>query len=557
MPLHIFGKNDSLIQPLKISRNHKSLKSILKYKDFSKSYNLTICVSQIPGFRSTLPGSAYDWKFKTETDGKTGQGLAGGRQLQPRGKMLGGSGSINSMVYARGFPADYDEWASFLGETWNWTNVLPYFIKSEHMTDKNIVNNSKLLQYHGQDGEIEVTGFEETFNDIEQFIEAFREMGFRNVFDMTNPHTIGVGRFSHTVRDGRRDSSLTALLNKVDRDNLFVLKNALVSKILTENETAIGIEVLTEDDEFTFYADKEVIVSAGTFNTAKLLMLSGIGPKEHLEEMGIDVVANLPVGDNLHDHVMYLNYIAASSGTCDTTAATTYKNMIQYLYDGSGTFSRADSMGALLSMNTSQPNTPDFAFYPTCAPVKSGFYNGCIAVIGFNDQICRQLDAENEKNELISIAVVLLKPKSRGRVRLNSSDPLDDPLIYSGTFENPEDLEGFPVAVNAVHSMAETSYFKGKFARVVDINLDVCKNFTGAEKVKCEAKAMSTSAWHAVGTAAMGSVVDPELKVIGVKGLSVVDASVMPKVPRGNTNAPVVMLAEKAADFIKRRYGAE
>lgn len=471
--------------------------------------------------------------------------------------MLGGSGSINNMIYARGFPADYEEWASLVGDTWSWANVLPYFMKTERMIDQNIVNDPELMKYHGRNGEIDVTGFNKSFYDIEKFLEAFQEIGFELVDDMTYPYKTGVGRFSHTVRDGRRDSSLTALLNKVNGDNLFVLKDALVTKILTENATAIGVKVLTDDDEFDFYADREVIVSAGTFNTAKLLLLSGIGPKEHLDELDIDVVADLPVGDNLHDHIMYLNYIAAENGTCATTEASQYFNMIQYLYDGSGTFSRADSMGALLVLKGSEPNTPDFAFYPTCVSVNSGFYEGCISVIGFDEKICAHLDAENRYHELISIAVVLLKPKSRGKVLLQSSNPFDYPLIYSGTFDNPEDLEGYPEAVNVVHSLVETRYFKEKFARVVDLKLDVCKGLEGSEEIKCEAMAMVTSAWHAVGTAAMGRVVDAELKVLDVEGLRVVDASVIPAVPRGNTNAPVVMLAEKAADFIKKRYGAE
>lgn len=499
-----------------------------------------------------LIGSPFDWNFTTTGDGQSSQGLSGGSQRQPRGKMLGGSGSMNNMIYARGFPADYDEWADIAGPEWSWENVLPYFKKTEHMTEQQIVNNEELMKYHGRDGEIEVSGLNNTSEEIERFLEAFREIGFHIVNDMTNPHKIGAGKFSHTIRDGKRDSSLTALLNKAKGDNIFVLKNAMVTKILLDNATAVGVKVLTTEYELHFYAEKEVIVSAGTFNTPKLLMLSGIGPKEHLDELGIDVIKDLPaVGGNLHDHVMFLNYIAAENGTCYTSEATQYMDMIKYLYDRSGSLANADSMGALLALKGSESNTPDFAFYPTCSPQKFQFYEGCVSVIGLDSKICAQLDAENQSNELISIAVVLLKPQSRGKIRLLSTNPLDDPLIYSGTFDNLEDLDGFPEAVDVVNSLAETSYFKKKSAHVVDIKIDVCDGLNGSEEVKCKARAMATSAWHAVGTASLGKVVDGELRVIGVQRLRVVDASVMAKVTRGNTNAPVVMIAEKAADFIR------
>ncbi|KOB65457.1 Ecdysone oxidase, partial [Operophtera brumata] len=512
-----------------------------------------ISVLLIPAFHNVLIGSPYDWNFTTMDDGQSSQGLSGGSQRQPRGKMLGGSGSINNMIYARGFPADYDEWADIAGPDWSWENVLPYFKKTEQMTDQQIVNNEELMKYHGRDGEIEVSGLNNTSEEIERYLEAFREIGFNIVDDMTNPHTIGAGKFSHTIRDGTRDSSLTALLNKSKRDNIFVLKNTVVTKILLEHTTAVGVKVLTAEYELHFYADKEVIVSAGTFNTPKLLMLSGIGPKEHLNNLGIGVVKDLPaVGGNLHDHVMFLNYIAAENSTCNTSEATQHMDMIKYLYDRSGSLANADSMGALLALKGSTSNTPDFAFYPTCTPQRFQFYEGCVSVIGLDSEICAQLDAENQNNALHSIAVVLLKPKSRGKVRLRSTDPLDDPLIYSGTFDNPDDLDDFPEAVDVINSLAETGYFKNS-AHVVDIKIDICDGLKESEEVKCKARAMATSAWHAVGTASMGQVVDGELRVFGIQGLRVVDASVMAKVTRGNTNAPVVMIAEKAADLIKER----
>ncbi|CAH2236501.1 jg21261 [Pararge aegeria aegeria] len=508
--------------------------------------------SIIPGFKDAMKGSYYDWNFTTINDHYSSQAFQGGSQKQPRGKMLGGSGSINDMIYSRGFPADYDEWASKMGQDWNWANVLKYFKKSEHLTDERITEFPELVEYHGFGGEIEVTGKIESTFTTDRFLEGFKELDFEIVADMTNPNVIGAGRFSHTLREGKRDSSLTALLNKASqRDNLFVLKEALVTKILIDDNVAHGVKVLLGDDEFHFYAGKEVIVSAGTFNTPKLLLLSGIGPKDHLKDVGIRLVKDLPVGKNLHDHIMVLTYLAAENGTCHVDEKTRHLNTIKYLYDRSGSLTKSSDLGAYISFNSLTRNVPDFAIYPTCMPINSNFYVPCTEILGFKREICEKIDLVNKNYEILSLAVVNLKPKSRGKVILKSADPLDAPLIYSGTFSDNSDLVSYPAAMRVAHSLASTSYFRSKGTFVLDFELEECKGLWNRNKKMCVARATAMSAWHAVGTAAMGTVVDSKLRVKGVDGLRVVDASVMPKVVRGNTNSPVVMIAEKAADFIK------
>ncbi|XP_068632075.1 ecdysone oxidase-like [Battus philenor] len=510
--------------------------------------------SIIPGTRNQLKRSRYDWNFTTVNDHFSSQALRDGSQRQPRGKMLGGSGSLNDMVYARGFPVDYDEWESIAGGEWNWDKVLPYFKKTERLTDERIINDPELTKYHGANGEIEVTGTNESTITTDRFLEAFKELGFKHVQDMTNPETIGVGRFSHTINNGKRHSSLTALLNKeVQRSNLFVLKEAQVTKVLFENNTAIGVVVALDGDQdnlYQYYAKREVILSSGTFNTPKLLILSGIGPKEHLQELGIDVVLDLPVGENLHDHVMVLTYLAADNGTCPPDDQNKHLDAIRYLYDRSGALSRTTDFGVYISLDGSS-KVPDFAIYPTCMAIRSGFYDGCTNVLNFNENICEKLVAENEDNELLSLAIVHLKPKSRGAVRLMSTDSSEDPLILSGTFSDLDDLEGFPQTMEIAHQIKETTYFKSKNARIVDLEIEECIGLVGSDKNKCVAKTSAMSAWHSVGTAAMGSVVDGQLRVMGLDGLRVVDASVIPKIIRGNSNAPVVMIAERAVDFIK------
>ncbi|XP_026746859.1 glucose dehydrogenase [FAD, quinone]-like [Trichoplusia ni] len=511
----------------------------------------------IPGFRSVLKESPYDWNFTTIDDGFSSQGLAGHHEKQPRGKMLGGSGTINDMVYARGYPTDYNEWADIVGDSWNWTNVLPYFMKTEHMTDRKIADNEELMKLHGVDGEIEVSGAATYDKSTIKFLKAFEELGLEIVDDMTNPHKIGAGRFSHTIRDGRRDSTLTAMLNKVQTGNLHVLKDTFVTKILIENDTAVGIQAFLNDKEYYFYADKEVIVTAGTFNTAKLLMLSGIGPKDHLEEVGIDVVQDLPVGENLHDHVMVLYFLATESGTCSYNESTKLFEVIKYLHDATGALSYSDSMGAYLPQNADTPNLPYFAMYPTCVPVGQLTVDACTTAIGYTAENCAKIVAENAYSEIIPLPVVLLKPKSRGMVRLASTNPLDDPMIYSGTFDNEEDLEGFPEAVKFALSLVNTTYFKEMGTRIIDLTPEECKKLSELDMIKCHVVKFATSAWHSVGTAALGGVLDAQLRVRGLAALRVADASVMPRVVRGNTNAPVVMIAEKAARFIKDAYGLD
>ncbi|XP_050671133.1 ecdysone oxidase-like isoform X2 [Leptidea sinapis] len=508
--------------------------------------------SIIPGFRESMLLSPVDWNFTTTDDHYSSQSLQYGSQRQPRGKMLGGSGSINDMIYSRGNPVDYDEWAEIVGYEWRWSNVLEYFKKTEYFTDERILNDISLAQLHGFDGEIEVSGSYETTRTTEQLLEAFKELGFKLIKDMTNPHSIGAGRFSHTITKGKRDSSATGLLNKAtNRDNLLVLKSAFATKILIEHQKAYGVEVLIDNEVNYFYGKKEIIISAGTFNTPKLLLLSGIGPKTHLENMNIKHIVDLPVGENLHDHIMVLTFLAADLGTCTLSEGAEYMEMIKYLYNQSGLYAMGSDLAAYMSYNNLTSNIPDFALYPTCMGKGSNFYHGCVNILGFKPYICEKISNENKEREIFTFAVVNLKPKSRGRVLLKSKDAEEAPNIFSGTFSNEDDLIHYPEAMRMAHAVANTSYFKTKNAYVIDLDIEECRGMFGDEALRCTARSMATSAWHAVGTAAMGTVLDSKLRVKGIRGLRVADASVMPKVIRGNTNAPVVMIAEMAANFIK------
>ncbi|KAF9817625.1 hypothetical protein SFRURICE_014764 [Spodoptera frugiperda] len=513
--------------------------------------------SIIPGLRQTLKETPYDWNFTTVDDGVTSQALADHVQRQPRGKMLGGSGSLNDMVYARGHPEDYYEWADIAGDVWNWTNVLDYFKRTEHMTDANIIHNEELMQYHGTGGAIEVSGAHYPGSPNSKLMQAFQELGFAAVDDMTYPYKIGVGKFSHTIRAGRRDSSLTAMLNKVKSGKLHVKKNTFATRILFEGNKAVGVRADSDGRDLFVYANNEVIISAGTFNTPKLLLLSGVGPSDVLDQFGIDVVQDLPVGQGLQDHVMFLNFMSAERGTCKMNDSDGYFNVIKYLYNGSGSLSYSDSIGAYLPQKDRAAHVPYFAIYPSCVPAGQLTSGQCTRGLGFTSDICDKLQKENELRELIVAAVVLLKPQSRGNVTLQSLHPGDDPAIYSGTFDDEADMEGFPEAIEKTLSLVNTTYFRKLDARVVDLTPESCRGLREARRTRCSLRALALAAWHAVGTARLGAVLDAELRVRGLRGLRVADASVMPTMVRGNTNAPVVMIAEMAADFIRNQYGLE
>ncbi|CAH0398115.1 unnamed protein product [Chilo suppressalis] len=518
--------------------------------------------STIPAYKDLLKSGPYDWNFTSLTDGHSGTALKGGIQRQPRGRMLGGSASANDMIYTRGFPKDFQKWAEIAGPSWDWDTVLSYYKKTEHLTDEKILNDPVLMAYHSVHGEMVVSGTKHPAKEVEMFLKAFNEVGFDLVNDMTYPGKFGAGRFLHTIREGRRESTATAFINRnrsksKNQGNLFVLRNALATQVLINaNKTAYGVKVLRDGKhEHVYYSDFEVVLTAGAFNTPKLLILSGVGPKKQMTDLGIPLVQELPVGETLHDHAMVLTYIIANGSLCSQSKSEQHMEMIKYLHDQTGALSSSDSMGVYLTLDASSNSTvPDFGIYPVCIPKNSGFKEACGSILNFRDSVCEKLGAVNKEHELLSFAVVNLDPKSRGKVRLVTKDPLENPIVHSGTFSDPADFEGYHEVLGIVYSLLNTTYLKKKGARVVDLELEECVDKVGDEEIrKCYAKAVGTSAWRSAGTAALGAVLEADLRVRGVGGLRVADASAMPTGVRGNINAPVVMIAERAFDFIKER----
>lgn len=474
-----------------------------------------------------MMGGQYNWQFDTTPQA----GLNGRRGYQPRGKTLGGSSSMNAMIYIRGHQSDYDDWAALGNNGWGFTDVLPYFKRSEH--NERIQN-----ELHGQNGELNVSDSFSNNPIHELFIQAGKEQGYAVNEDFNGVDQEGLGRFQLTQKDGHRWSTAAAFLNPAkDRSNLTVLTQAHATKINFEGKKAVGVNVRHKRSDITIAANKEVIVSAGAFQSPQLLMLSGVGSEEKLKPHGIEVLHELPgVGANLVDHIDYTSVHRSSNKDSIgllTPSATVdaVKAMFQYRKNATGLFSSnfAES-GGFLKTDPSL-SRPDIQLH---------------FVAGIVDDHGRKLHVGHG----ISCHTCVLRPKSQGAVTLASSDPLADPVIDLGFLKHDDDVEvllkGYKMTREILHSSSMSST-TGKEVYAHENMSD--------DELTYSLRQRADTVYHPVSSCRMGNgemdVVDAELKVHGLEGLRVVDASIMPTLIGGNTNAPTIMIAEKAAEMIR------
>lgn len=487
------------------------------------------------GTLAMLPGrpKINNWAFETVPQ----PGLNGRRGYQPRGRCLGGSSAINAMIYIRGVPQDYDGWAEMGATGWDWESVLPYFKRAEK-------NSRGADEWHGSDGPLHVSDPVSPRPVSEAFISAAEANQVRRNPDFNGERLAGAGYFQltqfHDHRRGERCSAAAAYLHPVmDRPNLEVLTKAQATRMVLEEGRAVGVEIMRGGVPEVIRARAEVILSAGALQSPQLLLLSGIGAGAALRAQGIAVQHELPgVGENLHDHIdMVLSYGANTSDVAGITLGGMLRQgreMLRWRKDGSGMMStNFAEAGAFFSVGPDGDDWPDTQLH---------------FVIGKLEDHARTLKYGNG----VSCHACVLRPRSRGTVRLASADPLAAPLIDPAFLSDEADAAQLLAAVKRTETIMKTPPMAGFLTR----DLVMAGAESDAEKMAVIRERADT-VYHPVGSCRMGvddgAVVDAELRVRGVAGLRVVDASVMPRIVSGNTNAPTIMIAERAAEMIAGR----
>lgn len=454
--------------------------------------------------------------------------------------------------FFRGNPIDYNSWydAGFNG--WNWTTVYPYFLKSEGLQSETITNNPQLAAYHNTTGPVKVSQF--LFADpndeekLQILSDSLAENNFKIVEDYNGEDQLGVSKtfFTHSTPPGVRYSTAQAfLIPSKDRENFYVLKNATANKILIENKTARGVEITVNGETINVYASKELISSAGSINTPKLLISSGIGPKDDVEKLGLELVADLPVGLGMTDHVN-VPIIFTGNTTSIESSSENYFSLDGLPFPSLNGFFSLD--------NDTQPEIQITTFYLNqSSPLLESDFK---TAFNYNDDVVNSIKDASSKSELFQFNIILLHPKSSGKVVVKNVAA--DPDIHLNYLSHQDDFITYRKGIRRLLNLTETTYLKNVNSSLVKWNLTACDSleYLSDDYWDCFIRETVVTIWHPSGTAAMGKVVDENLKVYGVDNLRVADASIMPSLPSGNTNAPCMMIGEKIADVIKNKYGA-
>ena len=480
------------------------------------------------GYFKTMNNPKFDWMYQLEKD----KGLNNRRIDWPRGKVLGGSSALNGLLYIRGDKYDYDNWEKLGNKGWSYKEVLPLFKKFE-------CQENGEDQYHGVDGELKVSNLRLRRKIADLFIKASEEIGIPFNADCNGEKQEGVGYFQQTTHKGFRRSSYRSFLNRKvrARKNLTIMTSTQISKVIFDGSKAIGVECIQNKRKasLTIHAKKEVILSAGAISSPQILQLSGIGDKDLLNKLGIKTIHHNPaVGKNLQDHLQIRLVYKTNTRTLNDELNTWWKKAligVQYILFRTGPLTLSASQVFAFTNTALDGSRPNIQFHmqPLSAD-KPG--DGVHPFSAFTMSVCN------------------LRPESRGEVSINSSNPEDLPTIIPNYLSTESDrkvaIESIKVARKIAQANSIKEYILDEFVPG--------NSFSSDDELLEVARNHSQSIYHPVGTCKMGhdkeSVVDDQLRVHGIKNLRVVDASIMPELVSGNTNAPTMMIAEKAAEMI-------
>lgn len=481
------------------------------------------------GYFKTIHKPNLGWGYKTDPEPE----MQGREILWPRGRVLGGTSSINGLIYIRGQSEDYEQWRQMGNAGWGWDDVLPYFKKAENQA---VTNEPKADALHSQGGPLTVSDYPDHHKLSEAFVAGAAQVGIPRTHDFNGAQQDGAGYYQMTTRNGRRASTAQAYLKPaLNRDNLRVVTNAQVTKIRTEGKRAVGVTYQLNGEIIEVTA-RETLLCGGTINSPHLLQLSGIGAAPHLQDLGIEVVHDLnAVGKNLQDHlqaqVVYQCKLAITINDDLQSLWRQAKILGKYLWSKGGPMAGGpSSVGAFIKSNE-RVATADLQFH--MMPLS-------VARPGVVDQFSGYTFCTNQS-----------RPESRGVIAARTADPFQAPSIKPNYLSEHVDREAMIAGIRALRSIAMSPAFDA----FRDFEHRPGDEVQTDDEILDYARRTAATMYHPVGTCRMGSgsgaVVDTSLRVNGIDGLRVVDASVMPTLISGNTNAPTIMIAEKAADIIR------
>jgi choline dehydrogenase-like flavoprotein len=523
-------------------------------------------VSEIPITASLVSSTNSNWNYKTERQANACLGMKNGVCTWPKGKVLGGTSVLNFMIHTKGHKRDYDNW-SYLGNTgWSYEEVLPYFMKTENVHVPSLRNQ----KYRGKSGYLDVDYPKYMSPLLNSFAQAGRDLGYP-YRDPNNDlsEMLGFSRVQANTRKGRRASaSKTYIRSILKRNNLDISLNSRVVRVVIDSKTktAIGVEFIKNQKRYFVRAKREVILSAGSIASPQILMLSGIGPREHLEKFNIPVHSNLKVGYNLHDHQTFsgITFLVNQSVTITERELGNPRNGLNYMLNHEGPFTLPSGVEGVSFIKTNHSELPDD--YPdieiilglgSFASDSAGFLRN---VFGFPDDYFEKVYARFRGRQSFALGPILMRPKSRGRLTLRSLDPFHQPRLDPGYFTDPHDFVILKEGIRMAVKIGESRAFRRFGSHLLPMHLPGCERFPLRSEayLDCIIPRYASTINHQVGTCKMGvdedAVVDPELRVYGIRNLRVVDGSIIPVIPAAHTNAVIYMIGEKASDMIKRTW---